>query len=61
MGSLPISFISMSLVALLPELSAAPVSTCSRVFSCRRSSSAITLAGIAALSMDTQRTAQSER
>lgn len=61
MDSLPISLVSMSLVTLPPELSAAPVSTYSRVFSCRRSSSAITLAGIAALSIDTQRNAQSER
>ena len=61
MDSLPISLVSISPVILPPELSAAPVSACSRVFSCRRSSSAITLTGIAALSMETQRTAQIER
>lgn len=61
MDLLPISLVSMSLFKLPPELSAAPVSTCSREFSCHRSSSAITLTGIAALNMDTQRTAQSER
>lgn len=61
MDSLQVSLVSMSPVILPPELSSAPVSTYSRVFSCHRSSSAITLTGIAALSMDTQRTAQSER
>ena len=61
MDPLPISLVSMSSVALPHELVAAPVSTCSRVFSCHRSSSAITLSGIAALSMDTQRNAQSDR
>ena len=61
MDSLPISPVSMSPVMLPPELSAAPVSTCSKVFSCRHPSSAITLTGIAALSMDTQRTAQTEQ
>lgn len=61
MDSLPISLVSMSPVMLPPELSAAPESNCSRVFSCRCSSPAIVLTGIVALSMDTQRTAQSER
>ena len=61
MDSLPVSFASMSPVMLPPELSAAPVSTCSRVFSCRHSSSAIALTGIVALTIDTQRTAQSEQ
>ena len=61
MDSLPISLVSMSPVMLPLELSATPASNCSKVVSCRRSSSAITLTGIAALSMDTQRTAQSER
>ena len=61
MDPLSISLVSMSPVMLPPELSAAPVSNCSKVFSCWRSSSAITLTGIAALNMNTQRTAQSER
>ena len=61
MDLLPISLVSMSPVMLSPELPAAPVSTCSRVFSCCRSSSAIAPTGIVALSIDTQRTAQSER
>ena len=61
MDLLPVSLVSMLLFNLPPELSAAPVSTYSRVFSCRRSSSAIAFTGIAALSMDAQRAAQSER
>ena len=61
MDSLPISLVSMSPVMLSPELSTAPVSNCSKMFSCRHPSSAITLTGLAALSIDAQRTAQSER